>query len=129
MTKNQLLIKIGRKLEDEFIDLHKRPGLLEDKDYPQHIIYFKSFGQFVSVFTQKKMELLQYIINNEGLTVTEIAAKLERKKEAISRDLHQLENEGLIELKQEGRITRPAPKFDTLVMPMKANAKRIVHND
>jgi len=66
------------------------------------------------LFTPKRLELLNFVIQNKGLTVTNIAGKLSRKKEAVSVDLKFLKKYNLIEMPREGRTKRPVVKFNSI---------------
>ena len=45
------------------------------------------------------------------MPVTKIAIELGRKKEAVSRDLHQLESLGLLQMRKEGNKVYPKVSY------------------
>lgn len=105
-----LVIKIGDELED--LERLKNPKNVDE--FPDNIVYFKSFRQLASFLSDKKLELLQHLSQITGQTVTNIAIDLGRKKEAISRDLHELDNLGIIELQRKGQKVYPKSGYQTI---------------
>jgi predicted transcriptional regulator len=66
------------------------------------------------IFTPKKLQLLNFILAGPELTVSEIAARLKRKKEAVSTDLKLLKKYGLVEMPREGRSKKPIASFQAI---------------
>ncbi|OIO25165.1 hypothetical protein COX85_01980 [Candidatus Micrarchaeota archaeon CG_4_10_14_0_2_um_filter_55_9] len=82
---------------------------------PDNIIMINmSDKNLQKIFTPKKLELLNLVLNNERLTVGGIAEELGRKKEAVSTDLKLLKKYGLVEMPREGRIKRPIASFQAI---------------
>lgn len=117
MKKNIVIVRIG-------IDAHKKDlkYLSESKNvrnFPSNVIYFDSFGQLFSVLTEKKMELVDFISKHTGKNVKQISFEVDRKEEAVSRDLHQLNSIGLVDFEKKGKEVYPKVKFEELVIPFK----------
>jgi len=73
-------------------------------------IYIDSIELYNRSFSPRRKELLQLVMKKPDLTVSEIALKLKRKKEAISRDLLRLSLAGLVELRRRGRNVFVQPR-------------------
>ena len=115
-----LVIKIGDGLEG--LEKLKNPRNVDE--FSDNIVYFKSFGQLASFLSDKKLELLQHLSQITGQTVTSIAIDLGRKKEAISRDLHELDNLGIIELQREGKKVYPKSHYQVIQIDLQKDRIR-----
>ncbi|OIO26859.1 hypothetical protein COX85_03835 [Candidatus Micrarchaeota archaeon CG_4_10_14_0_2_um_filter_55_9] len=101
--------KNAKKLADGIIALSRAQdaGLL-----PNHVVIIDLRDKGIQkIFTPKRLDLLNFVLKRKGLTVTGLAQKLGRPKEAVSADLKLLLKYKLIEMPREGRIKRPTPTF------------------
>ncbi|MCR4335235.1 MAG: hypothetical protein NUV57_01725 [archaeon] len=73
-------------------------------------IYVESVEQLASILSAKKMNLLQYIQHHKDQSIGEIASKIGRKQEAVSRDVHILKKHGILTLKKKGKKIIPETK-------------------
>lgn len=92
-----LIIKIGGNLKRDLKEV-----LLDPKNKANintHTIYLKNSKELYKILSPERLELLRYITDNNQaeLTVSELAGKLKRKQEAISRDAILLEKYNIIE--------------------------------
>jgi len=96
--------------------------LLSDKydpSYPLNTLYLKSFEQLHELLSPKKMDLLKWLIEYKPKpceSVSGLAKKLNRKQEAISRDLKQLRKLGLITEKKDKQSVLVSVPFKKLVI-------------
>ena len=70
------------------------------------------------VATPARMELLREVESRPPKSVGELARRLGRPIEAVSKDLRVLSGYGLLEMAKEGRIKRPRVEKDLLVVPL-----------
>lgn len=115
----KLVVKIGGNIAED-LDSIESPRQIRDS--PDNVVYFQSAEQFASILSAKKIELLQYLSEVTGQTVTKIAIELHRKKEAVSRDLHQLEALGFIQMQKQGKKVYPKAKYQAIQINLKATA-------
>jgi predicted transcriptional regulator len=69
----------------------------------------------IEVFTKKRLEMINKI---KPKSIQELATILQRKKQAVDRDIKILERFDIIELKKEGRNVIPIIKRKILVLPL-----------
>lgn len=69
-----------------------------------------------TVLTDRRLELLEYLRDNEVESVTALAEALGRDKAAVSRDLDLLWEESLIDFEHEGRRKIPVVWHETVLI-------------
>jgi len=74
------------------------------------------FGTARSVLTDRRMELLETVRDEEVESVTDLAEMLGRDEAAVSRDLDLLCQNDMIEYERDGRRKIPKLKHDTVVV-------------
>ena len=83
----KLIIKIGslKNMKDELTEVFNDPS---KGKVGTHTLYLKHSKDLYEILSPQRLELLRYITRNplEKNTISELAKKLERKQEAISRD-------------------------------------------
>ena len=83
----KLIIKIGdaKDVKSELREVFNDPT---QGTKGTHTLYLKSSKDFYEILSPQRLDLLRYITGNplEKNTISELAKKLERKQEAISRD-------------------------------------------
>ncbi|PIN85789.1 MAG: hypothetical protein COV47_00145 [Candidatus Diapherotrites archaeon CG11_big_fil_rev_8_21_14_0_20_37_9] len=115
MTDNKVLtIVIGGNMEEDEKQLREDT----DANQPQNILYLESYEQLNKLLSPAKLDLLRFIIqlSNDGLdkSVSQIAKELNRKQEAISRDLQQLKGLKLVDMRRINRIVIPSTEYDSI---------------
>ncbi len=105
MDSKKLVVFIGGDMEKDEKELLENPE--KGVKQPKNALYLESYEQLNKMLSPKRMDLLWYLIEerkkgNEK-SVTEIAKSLNRKQEAISRDLHYLKGLKLVDLKKESK--------------------------
>ena len=71
------------------------------------------------LITPKRLELIRTLRDRGGLTVSELAARLGRRPDTVSRDLKALAKHGIVELEREGRTKRVRLATDIILLLMK----------
>ena len=83
----KLIIKIGdaKDVKNELKEVFHNPTKGQKGT---HTLYLKSSKDFYEILSPQRLDLLRYITANplEKNTISELAKKLKRKQEAISRD-------------------------------------------
>ena len=108
--------EIEVRVEEDFLGAMKKliddPVALESE--PNHVISIPSFELFHKIFSPARLKLLSFLSRNRDkeFSVGELSDLLERKQEAISRDLLHLE--GLVKLERKGRKTIPKCDFSVI---------------
>lgn len=69
-----------------------------------------------SVLTDRRLELLEYLRDNQVESVTALAEALGRDKAAVSRDLDLLWEESVIDFEREGRRKIPVVWHETVLI-------------
>lgn len=91
--------------------------LVEEKvDIPDEAIVFTDLDQLLKVLTRKRLELLNYIKAYHPESIQQLADLLQRKKQAVDRDLKILERYEVVELQKEGKIVCPVLKREIAVI-------------
>lgn len=70
---------------------------------------------FRTVFTERRDELLDAITNADGLSVGELADRLDRQQSAVSRDLDVLFEHAVIDYDRDGRRKIPTVRHETVL--------------
>lgn len=109
----KVVVKIASEAE-ELADLKSLGNPKNVDRFPDSTIYFKSAKHLCSILSTQKLTLLQYVAKSVGQPVTKISLGLGRKKEAVSRDLHQLEGLGLLKMQREGNRVYPKVPYKAI---------------
>lgn len=59
---------------------------------------FASYRQLHAALTEKRMDLLEYIAQHEGMNIRQIARQIGRDYKNVNEDVHRLSELGLIEI-------------------------------
>ena len=98
----KLIIKIGslKNMKDELNEVFNDPS---KGNVGTHTLYLKHSKELYEILSPKRLELLRYITGNplEKNTISELAKKLKRKQEAISRDATLLYGYKMIQKEKE----------------------------
>lgn len=115
MRKRVLTIIIGGDMDKDNRELLENPAKASTEQ-PESAIYMDSYEQLYATLSPARLDLLRYLIHNKKQKRTrpvgQIAKELNRKQEAISRDLHFLSVMRYIELKKEKQSVYPTTEFD-----------------
>lgn len=72
------------------------------------------FSQARELLTEKRRELLQTLSQQEFNSITELSKELGRDKKNTSQDIKKLYQNGIIDLKNQGRSKKPVFEFDKI---------------
>ena len=71
-----------------------------------------------NIFTPSRIEVIETIKSQKPKSVGELAKRLDRPVESVSRDLKILENYGILEFIQAGKQKTPTIEKEMLIMPL-----------
>jgi len=114
--KYEIEIRIGRNFAEDVKKIVDNPKKLPRNN----IIYVDSVNDLQTLFAPKKIELMRLIKEKQNTSIKDIARKLKRKREAVSRDIHLLQSYGLIQLIRKGNKVFSVVKAEKLVIPITA---------
>jgi len=115
----KLTIVVGRDMLDDLKGLAKNPMANKNK-YPKNAIYVKTPQQAMYWVTVEKLRLIQKMLSyRPDLTVSKLAELTNRKQEAVSRDLSELQLIGAIKKHKKGRKVFLEPKIDSIEIRFK----------
>ena len=121
MATEEIEIRIGRNAPREIAEWLSRP---EDWDKePRKVIYVESISMLSTILSTEKLKLLNLLGMKKEVSVNELAKKLKRPREAVSRDLHLLAEKGIVRLEKKGRETRPKIQVERIVIPIVAKSR------
>ncbi|MEK6959009.1 MAG: hypothetical protein AABW59_03125 [archaeon] len=113
VVKNVLRIVVGGDFDKDFSDILS--GKASMGDYVENEIYLDSFAHLDKLLSPKKLDLLKFLsesqLKGNPKSVTMLAKSLNRKQEAISRDIKQLDGLGLVSLKKSKQTVYAIPKY------------------
>lgn len=75
-------------------------------------VWFSSFESLSKVLSERNMLLLEIIRNHKPRSVSELAQLSGRAKSNLSRTLHNMEQMGLLELREEDHRKVPTVNYD-----------------
>ncbi len=84
MKVTSVEIKLGT-IEDMKREISK--SIKKKKGTNKHVIYIPDFSFLAKILSPKKLELLKSIKDNPDMGVSDLAELLNRKREAVSRDI------------------------------------------
>lgn len=116
----KLIIKIGGSMEKDLKEVFKNPS----KGRPgTHTLYLKNTGELQEFLSPKRLDLLMQVIKEQSkkMTIGELAEKLKRKREAISRDAAVLEKYGVIEKVKERQSVYLKPLCESVQLQFAAS--------
>jgi predicted transcriptional regulator len=112
MTNKILIVKIGGSILKDINELKQN-----SKQVPNSVTtYLDSLEELPKLFTKKRLKLLNYLMKDfdQNKTITQISKDLNRKQEALSRDLIALEKKGFIIKTKEKQKVFPKTNFEEL---------------
>lgn len=101
MRVKETVFRIG-SMEDFDRDVLEAMKREEGED--KTVIYVQNLRTVSRILSPKRLELLKALVDNPGVGVNELAKMLNRKTEAVSRDISYLRSHGIIETSR-GRKT------------------------
>jgi len=104
--KKELKIMIGTRedLDRDINKFLKNPRLVEEE--PGDVLFLTP-AQFSEIFSKSRVETLKTIGDLRPKTMTDLARKLKRPKESVSRDVGILSRAGIVEISTRGLYRSP----------------------
>jgi predicted transcriptional regulator len=90
---------------------------------PNNVTIFLDLGVLAEIFTKRRMELVKKIDEVNPQSIQELAEELDRKKQAVHRDLKLLEGHNIIELVKNGKKVVPIISKELIYIPIKQFSK------
>lgn len=117
MARKMLTVIIGGDMERDERELLENPEKAS-QEQPENALYVDSYEQLNTILSPARLDLLRYLIQNKRLRhrkpVGQIAKELNRKQEAISRDLHYLHGLKYVDLKKEKQTVYASTHFESI---------------
>jgi predicted transcriptional regulator len=113
--KDEKVLKISAKSFEEFKEdsLEKMEEFEDGEDVP-HSVSFEDPIKLRKVLTEKRIELIQFLIDNEVESIGELAKELDRGLKEVGKDLNILEEYNIVRTEREGRSKRPSVPYDRI---------------
>lgn len=112
-NNNENVLKISAKSFEEFKEdsLEKMEAFEEGEDVP-HSVSFEDPTKLRKVLTEKRIELIQFLMDNEVGSIGELAESLDRGMKEVGKDLNLLEEYSIVKMEKDGRSKRPSVPYD-----------------
>lgn len=113
--KDENTLKISAKSFEEFKEdsLEKIEEFEEGEDVP-HSVSFEDPTKLRKVLTDKRIELIQFLMDNEVESIGELAENLDRGLKEVGEDLNLLEEYNIVRIKKDGRAKKPSVPYDRI---------------
>ena len=85
---------------------------------PDNMILAKDYTTLHKILTQKRLELIEAIKEHPKENIDALSKILERKREALSRDIKILKSMGIIDIKRRGKNKIPFVQKQYIVVPL-----------
>ena len=109
------ILKISAKSFEEFKEdsIEKMEEFEEGEEVP-HSVSFEDPIKLRKVLTEKRIELIQFLIDNDVESIGELAESLNRGLKEVGKDLNLLEEYNIVRIEEEGRSKRPSVPYDRI---------------
>ena len=81
--------------------------ILKERSPKEATVFLPTPEEFSKVFAPERLKLLKLVANRPELSVSEISKILERRREAVSRDIRFFDGLGLLKLEKHARSRVP----------------------
>ncbi|MBU0662688.1 MAG: helix-turn-helix domain-containing protein [Candidatus Diapherotrites archaeon] len=110
-----LTIIIGGDMEADYDELLFSKKPLGEINQPKNALYLDSYAQLDKLLSPRRMDLLRHLMETQSKkkpkSVSQIARELNRKQEAISRDITRLKFMGMVVLKKVKQAVYAMPAY------------------
>lgn len=122
--EDENVLKISAKSFEEFKEdsLEKMEEFEEGEEVP-HSVSFEDPTRLRKVLTEKRIELIQFLMENEVESTSELAKKLDRGVKEVSEDVRLLEEYGIVKIEKEGRSKKPSVYYDKIDIRIDISSK------
>lgn len=113
--KDEKVLKISARSFEDFKEesLEKMEEFEEGEDVP-HSVSFEDPTKLRKILTEKRIELIQFLMDNEVGSTSELAEKLDRGIKEVSEDIQLLEEYGIVKLEKDGRSKKPSVPYEKI---------------
>ncbi len=112
-----LKIEIGKDIEKDYSELFSGKPFSRINQ-SKNTLYLDSYEQLTKLISAKKMDLLLFLMGfqtqKNPFSVSQIAKKLNRHQEAVSRDLTYLKNLELVKVEQSKQMSYAFPVYSEI---------------
>jgi len=116
MTTLKITIGRGEQLEQETIDRIRAAEAGEDLNDAQPVLNFDSYRTLARFLTDKNLELLETVAQDQPESIRETARLVDRDYREVHRNLTELEDLGLLAFEGggQGKAKRPVVEYDDI---------------
>lgn len=122
--EDENILKISAKSFEEFKEdsLEKMEEFEEGRDVPNSVS-FEDPTKLRKVLTEKRIELIQFLMDNEVESIGELAENLDRGLKEVGKDLNLLEEYNIVRIEKEGRSKKPSVPYDRIAIDIGIEGK------
>lgn len=122
--KDEKVLKISSESFEEFKEksLEKMEEFEEGEDVP-HSVSFEDPTKLRKILTSRRIELIQFLMDNKVESMGELAEKLDRGIKEVSQDLKLLEEYSIIQMEEEGRSKKPFIPYERIEIDIGIESK------
>ena len=115
MKDDENVLKISAKSFEEFKQdsLEKMEDFEDGEDVP-HSVSFEDPTKLRKILTEKRIELIQFLMDNEVESIGDLAEGVDRGLKEVGGDLNLLEEYNIVGIEKEGRTKRPSVPYDRI---------------
>ena len=115
MNDDENVLKISAKSFEEFKEdsLDKMEEFEDGEDVP-HSLSFEDPTKLRKILTEKRIELIQFLMDNDVGSIGDLAENLDRGLKEVGEDLNLLEEYNIVRIEKDGRAKRPSVPFDRI---------------
>lgn len=106
MKRIEIAVVSPKNEQQALLDWAARVDAGEEMAEAESRLSFATYGQLHSTLTDKRMDLLEYVAQHEGLNIRQLAADIGRDYKNVYGDVQLLSTIGLIE-KRDGGLFAP----------------------
>lgn len=113
--KDENVLKISARSFEDFKEesLEKMEEFEEGEEVP-HSVSFEDPTKLRKILTEKRIELIQFLMENEVESTSDLAKKLDRGVKEVGEDIRLLEEYGIVKVEQEGRSKKPSVPYEKI---------------
>jgi predicted transcriptional regulator len=92
----------------------ERAELWEQGDEVPHVVNFEDRSRLRELLTDRRMELLETVMENPPESIRDLAGRLDRDVHDVHDDLYLLAEHDIIHFEEDGRAKKPYVPYDTV---------------
>ena len=102
----------------------KRAERWEDGEEVPHIVNFEDRSRVRQLLTDRRMELLEAVMEHQPESMRALADRLDRDVHDVHSDLHLLAEYDIIHFEEDGRAKKPYVPYDTVRVKVEVGLPR-----